>query len=58
LSPSKSLRTKAEECLKKFLHVFRETLALQGKLSSKIRNDSAQVIIEMALILVRENLSP
>jgi len=39
------------------MHVFRETLALEGKLSSKIRNDSAQVIIEMALILVRENLS-
>jgi hypothetical protein len=42
--PSKSLRSKAEECLKKFLHVFKERLALQAKISSKLSCESAQVI--------------
>ena len=51
--PNKSLKSKAEECLKKFLHVFKEQLAAQGKISSKISQDSAQIIFEMILILIR-----
>jgi hypothetical protein len=53
LSTSKSLKTKAEDCLKKFLYVFREILSVEGKLSSKLTNESAQMILEMTLLLVR-----
>jgi hypothetical protein len=58
LSDSKNLRTKAEECLKKFLHVFREILALGGGLATKLRAENAQMLVETILILVRQNLSP
>jgi uroporphyrinogen-III decarboxylase len=58
LSDCKSLRTKAEECLKKFLHVFREILALGGGLSTKLRAENAQMLVETVLLLIRQNLSP
>ena len=51
---NKNLKNKADECIKKFLHVFKETYAKKkGDLSSKLTKENAKLLIEMILLLIR-----
>ena len=58
LNNHKNLRIKAEECLRVFLFVFKEVVGQCKPLSSKIKSDSAQMLVAMTLVMVRENLAP